>query len=140
MGSGETRDTLSLPPPKCSEGKSANQPGQDRLKESERKAILHIDMYFFCLIQALLSFDCTASSLLRGLLSSCGEWGLLSSCAALTAHCGASLVVERGLSGQWASVFVACGLSSFSSWILEHRLNSCAHGLCSSAACGIFLD
>ena len=71
---------------------------------------------------------------------SCGEWGLLSSCAALTAHCGASLVVERGLSGQWASVFVACGLSSFSSWILEHRLNSCARGLCSSAACGIFPD
>ena len=37
----------------------------------------------------------------------------------------ASLAGEHGLQGGWASVFVACGLSSCSSWILEHRLNSC---------------
>jgi len=81
--------------------------------------------FFFFLIQVLFIFDCTGSSLLRGLFSSCGEWGFLSSAVHQLLTAVASLVVEHGLSGEWASVFVARGLSSFSSWILEHRLNSC---------------
>ena len=37
----------------------------------------------------------------------------------------ASLVAELRLRGVWASVAEACGLSSCSSWSLEHRLSSC---------------
>ena len=37
----------------------------------------------------------------------------------------ASLVVEQGLQGAWASVVAACGFSSFfCSWTLEYRLSS----------------
>ena len=37
--------------------------------------------------QSFLFFGCAESSLLLGLFSSCGEWGLLSSCGAGTSHC-----------------------------------------------------
>ena len=37
----------------------------------------------------------------------------------------ASLVVEHGLLGAWASVIAARGLSSCGSRSLEHRLKSC---------------
>ena len=37
----------------------------------------------------------------------------------------ASLVAEQVLSGVWALVVVACGLSRCSSRALEHRLSSC---------------
>ena len=37
----------------------------------------------------------------------------------------ASLLVELGLLGVWASVAEAHRPSSCSSWALEHRLNSC---------------
>ena len=37
----------------------------------------------------------------------------------------ASLVVECGLHGMWASVAGACGLSGCCSGALEHQLNSC---------------
>ena len=36
----------------------------------------------------------------------------------------ACLVVEHRL-GEWASVVVACGLSSCGSWSLHYRLSSC---------------
>ena len=44
-----------------------------------------------------------------------------SSCSAWAFHC----VVEHGLEGSRASVAVVCGLSSWGSWALEHRLSSC---------------
>ena len=37
----------------------------------------------------------------------------------------ASLVAEHGLEGSQASVVAACGLNSFGSQTLEHRLSSC---------------
>ena len=37
----------------------------------------------------------------------------------------AFLVPEHELKGAWASVAMAGGLRSCSSWALEHRLNSC---------------
>ena len=37
---------------------------------------------------------------------------------------------------MWAPVGAACGLSSCGSLALEHRLNSCGHGLSCFAACG----
>ena len=52
--------------------------------------------------------------------SSCSEWGLLGLLIVVT-----FLVAEHGLSGMWASVVAAHGLSSCGSQALEHRLNSC---------------
>ena len=70
----------------------------------------------------LFNFGSVGSLLLCGLLSSCSVWA--SHCRGFSC-CGARVL------GIWASVVVAQGLSSFSSWALEHRL-SC------SGACGIF--
>ena len=39
--------------------------------------------------------------------------------------CVASFAVQHGLEGTESAVAVAPGLSSFGSWALEHRLNSC---------------
>ena len=60
----------------------------------------------------------------HGLFSSCGEQGLL-----FVAVCGLLIAVAsrcgaRAL-GAWASVVVACGLSSCGSQALERRLSSC---------------
>ena len=57
--------------------------------------------------------------------SSCGERGLLFIvvCGLLIAV--ASLVAEHRPSSAWASVVVACGLSSCGSQALECRLGSC---------------
>ena len=52
----------------------------------------------------------------------------------------ASLVVEHGLHGSQASVGAACGLNSFGSQTLGHRLSSCGAWLCYSVAHGIFPD
>ena len=52
----------------------------------------------------------------------------------------AASLAEHGLQGEQAPVVVAQVLSSFGSRSLEHRLNSCGHGLSCSKACGIFLD
>ena len=59
----------------------------------------YLELVFFKKIIYLFVFDCTWTWLLRGLFSSCGEQGLLSSCGVQASHCG-------GLSccGAWASV------------------------------------
>ena len=59
----------------------------------------------------LLIYGCAGSSLLCGLFSSCGKRGLLSSCNAQASYGVASLVVEHGLWGVWASVAETQGLS-----------------------------
>ena len=51
----------------------------------------------------------------------------------------ASRVVNHRLQGVQTSVAVEHGLSSCSSWALEHMHND-AHGLSYSTACGIFPD
>ena len=51
----------------------------------------------------------------------------------------ASLIVELGLKGVWASVAVMHGLNSCGSQALENRLNV-VHWLSCSTACGIFPD
>ena len=63
------------------------------------------------------SLHCGAQAYCGG-FSGCGEWAL----------------------GAWASVAAVCGLSSFDSPALEHRLNSLAQGLSCTSAHGIFLD
>ena len=70
--------------------------------------------------------DCTRSSLLQKLFSSCGKQGLLSSCGGWASDCS-------GFSccGAWA---LGCmGFSSCNSRALKHRLNNC-----SLVASGIF--
>ena len=69
-----------------------------------------------------LFFGHAGSSLLRGLLYSCSEWGLPFLAGRGLLMAVACLVVEHGLWGTQASVVVACGLSS---WAPEHRLNGC---------------
>ena len=86
-------------------------------------------LWFFKMIISILFiyFDCAASSLLRGLFSSCGKWG-----AILQLQCeGASL---RWLLFCRTRALGCEGFSSWGSWALEHRLNSCgalAYLLCS---------
>ena len=81
----------------------------------------------------LIHFGCTGCLLLHRLFSSCGEWQLLSSCGAQASHCG-------GFSCCRARVLGHTVYNSFSSQVLEHRLNSCgAWGSC-FAACETFSD
>ena len=49
-------------------------------------------------------FVCAGSSMLRGLVSSCGEWGLLFSCSVKASHCGAEALECAGFGscGTWA--------------------------------------
>ena len=64
-------------------------------------------IYLFYLSLAVLGLRC---------------FSLVTICKLLTVV--ASLVVEQGFKGTWASVVAAHGLSSCSSWALEHRFNS----------------
>ena len=93
------------------------------------KVLLH---FFFVFIILCIYFGCSGSSLLQRLFSSCDELGLLFRGSVQASHC-------RGFSccGAWALGQV--GFSNCSSQALEHRLNSCGHGLNCSSACGIFL-
>lgn len=50
--------------------------------------------------------------------------GLLSSCGTPTSVAAASLAVERGLWGMWASTVAVCGLRSCGLGVLDHRLSS----------------
>ena len=65
--------------------------------------------------------------------SSCGEWGLLSSCDLQASHCG-------GLArcGAQASVVAAHGLSNCGSWALSTGSGVVVHSLSCSMDCGIF--
>ena len=82
---------------------------------------------FICLFLAVPGLCCCTWA-----FSSCGEWGLFSSCSAWAFRCSGFSCEAWALSMQ-ALVAVACGLSSCSSWALEHRLNC-------PAAHEIFLD
>ena len=78
-------------------------------------------IYFIYLFLAALGLRCCARA-----FSSCSERGLLlvpvhGLLIAVTSLCWGA----RAL-GAWASVVAACGLSSFGSWALEHRLSSCS--------------
>ena len=57
----------------------------------------------------LFIFGSTGSSLLRGLFSSSGEQGLLSSCSGQASHCGGFSCCGAWAQGTWASAAVAHG-------------------------------
>ena len=85
----------------------------------EEIVVLFFKFIFINLFLAVFGLCCCT-----GAFSSCGEWGLLfvAECGLLmvvASHCGAQAL------GMWASVVVACRLSSCGSQALEHRLSSC---------------
>ena len=91
-------------------------------------------------LKSITLFGCAGSLLLCRLLSSCGKWGLLSSCGACATHCsGFSCyrAVSRafGLQQLWhvGSVVAAPMLWNIGSVVV-------AHGSSCPAACGFFLD
>jgi len=53
------------------------------------KPFLWLSSCFVLFLILLFIFGCAESSLLLGLFSSFGEWGLLSSCGALASYCSA---------------------------------------------------
>ena len=59
--------------------------------------------------------------------SSCGEQATLC-CGTWASHCGGFSCCGAWAPGTWASVVVACGLSSCGLWPLERRLSSCGAG------------
>ena len=82
---------------------------------------------------SFFSFGCAGSWLLRGVFSSCGDWGLLFSGSVQASRCsGVSCCRARALRAQ-VSVGVAPGLWSTGSVVVAHRL-SC------SEVCGVFPD
>ena len=60
-------------------------------------------------------FCCAKSSLLSRLVSSCGKWGLLSSCGVRASHCG-------GLSSCGAFILGHSGFSSCGKWAQQLHL------------------
>ena len=74
--------------------------------------------YFFINFIYLFLAVLGGSSLLRRLFSSCGKWGLLSSCSAYNPHCG-------GFSCCKVQPLECSGFSSCGLWALGHRLSSC---------------
>ena len=68
---------------------------------------------------------CAGSSLLCGLFSSCGEWGLFFVLVQKLLIGLDSPAAEHGLQGRQASAAEVHGLSSCGSQALEHRLSSC---------------
>ena len=69
----------------------------------------------------LSHFGYAGSSLLRGLFSSCGEWGLLPGCGAQSSHCGGFSCCGAQAQGSQASVVVALGLWSVGSVSVVHE-------------------
>ena len=86
---------------------------------------------FIYLFLAVLGLRCCARA-----FSSCGERGLLFVAVHGLLFAMASLVVEHGLQGTWASVLVVCRLSSCGSQTVERRLSSC--GAQAQLLCGMW--
>ena len=63
-------------------------------------------------------FGCARSSLLGGLVSSCGKQELLSSCDAWSSHCSGFFCCR-------AQALDSAGFSKCGSQAEEHRLSSC---------------
>ena len=88
-----------------------------------------LSIFFFFLINLfiyLFIFGCVGSSLLHvgsSLVAASGGYSSLR-CTGLSLW-WLLLLRSTGALGVWASVAVACRLSSCGSWALEHRLSSC---------------
>ena len=78
-----------------------------------------INLFIYLFLAVLGPCCCTPA------FSSCGERGLLFRCGAWASHCGGFSCCRARALSAWASVVVACGLSSCGSRALERRLSSC---------------
>ena len=97
---------------------------------------------FLILKHCLFIFDCMQP------FSSCGEWGLLSSCGAQASHCGGfsccgAQALEHVASVVWPMSSRVCGLSSCDAraWLSHSRWILPRPGIkpVSSALAGVFL-
>ena len=68
----------------------------------------------------MLGLHCCAQA-----FSSCSEWGATLRCGAQASHCSGFSCCGAWALDAWASVVVACRLSSCGSQALECRLSSC---------------
>ena len=87
-------------------------------RSSSLKCVFFFSTFNF--FKFLFIFGCVGSLLLCGVFSR-NEWGLLSSCGAQASH-------YSGFSWFGAQAPGHRGVSSCSSWPLEHRLDSCGPG------------
>ena len=87
----------------------------------------------------LFIFGCSGSLLLYRVFSSWGEQGLLSSCIMRVPQCGGFSCCRAQALGAQASVAVAHGLSSCSSWAPGTGSIVVAHRLSCSEPCGILI-
>ena len=83
---------------------------------------LHFLSFLYLKKIILFIFDCSGSSLLCRLSSSCSKQWLLSRCGARASRCCG---LQGSGSRAWDSAVTARGLSSCSSCTLEHRLKCC---------------
>ena len=83
---------------------------------------IHFRVVYFLFIYLRLCWLFTAA---RGLFSSCGDRGLLSSCSAHASHCGGFPRCRAWALGAGVSVASVCGLSSCSMWAPECVISSC---------------
>ena len=88
----------------------------------------YIFIYCIYLFLAALSLHCCTWA-----FSSCGQQGLLSTCASWASQCSGFSCLETQDLITWASVILAGGLQSTGSVVVPH-------GLSWPLACGIFLD
>ena len=75
---------------------------------------------FFGMYTLLYLFGCARSSLVQRVFSSCGEWGVLSTCSAQSSHCGDVSCFRAQALGTWASVTVGYRLSCCNFLALWH--------------------
>ena len=92
-------------------------------------------LYLFLNVLFIHSFisGFAGSSLLRKLLSSCGEWRLLSSCSVWASHYSDFSCCRAGAVGHVGSVVVAPSIQSTDSIVV-------VQGFSCSTSCGISLD
>ena len=64
-----------------------------------KKKKIYIYIYIYIFVVVVIFFDCAGSSLLRGLISCCGKWGLLFVAVHRLLTAVASLVAELRFQG-----------------------------------------
>ena len=85
-------------------------------------AILFLLIHFF---PSFFLFGCIGSSLLHACFLQLWRAGTTLRCGVWASHCGGFSCCGTQALGMWASVVVACRLSSCGSRALECRLSSC---------------
>ena len=96
-----------------------------RVRDVEDGSYPLLKFFFFFNFIYLFIFGCVGSLLLCAGFLSLLRAGDTLPCGARASHCGGFSCCGARALGVWASVVVACGLSSCGSRALERRLSSC---------------